>query len=323
MPHQMRAVRLKTAASGELEVAAMPIPQPATNEVLIRVCRAGVNSSDAIGARLGINRFTGGPLTEGEIIGGEVAGVRQDTGQRVVAVCGVGGYAEWAIAPESLTFAIPDAVADDAALALFVSGLTAWFLYRPLARMSGGETVVVPGAAGALGSIALQLGKMMGAGRVIATASSEAKRAAALEYGADAAVDGAPGGLGARLIEANSGRPVDVVFDMAAGETFAEALGALAPFGRVIVYGHASGQPGRMETTKLVMGSRSISGLWLVDFLRAGLAAEPLQELFELYQRGDLHIEVGPTYPLADASRAQHDLIGRTTSGKVLLDVTA
>ena len=174
--------------------------------------------------------------------GGEVAGVREDTGERVVALTGLGGYAEYAVAPEALTFPIPDGVDDGTALALLVQGLTAWHLYRTCARVAEGESVVVHAAAGGVGSLAVQLGRPMGAGRVIATASTDDKRALALELGADAAIDADPEGMKERLLEANGGATVDVVFEMAGGEVFEQSLAALAPFGRLVTYGIASRQ---------------------------------------------------------------------------------
>src|SRR5206468_13016300 len=159
---------------------------------------------------------------------GEVAGVREDTGERVVALVGHGGYAEYATAPANLTFPIPAGVADDVALALLIQGLTAWHLYRTAGRVGRGETVVVHSAAGGVGSLAVQLGRPMGAGRVIASAGSEERRALALELGADVAVDGAPEGLAARRVEANHREGVDVVFDAASGQVVDESAGAPA-----------------------------------------------------------------------------------------------
>src|SRR4030095_1167366 len=147
-------------------------------------------------------------------------GVREDTGERVVALTDKGGYAEYAVAHEALTFPIPDGVDDATALSLILHGLTAWHLYRTSARVSPGESVVVIAGAGGVGSLAVQLGQRVGAGRVIATASTLAKRDLTLELGADAAVDADPEGLKDRLIEANEGRKVDVVFEMAGGEGF-------------------------------------------------------------------------------------------------------
>src|SRR3954451_10134912 len=205
----MRAIQMSEYGGPEvLELVELPIPEPADGEVLIRVARAGLNFSDT-------HRRTNTYLAKDElplVPGSEVAGVREDSGERVVALCGDGGYAEYATAPASLTFPIPDGVDDATALALLLQGLTAWHLYRTCGHVAPGESVVVHSAAGGVGSLAVQLGHPMGAGRVIATASTEDKRALALELGADVAIDGGAEGLKERLIEANLGRQVDVVF---------------------------------------------------------------------------------------------------------------
>src|SRR5208282_2304699 len=114
---------------------------------------------------------------------------------------------------------------------------------------------------------AVQLGHPLGAGRVVATASSDEKRALALELGADAAIDPDPQGLTDRLIEANRGRPVDVVFDMAGGEVFAASYDALAPFGRIVVCGIASQQPNQVSTGSLLRHSRAAVGFYLFHCL--------------------------------------------------------
>jgi NADPH:quinone reductase len=247
--------------------------------------------------------------------------VREDTGERVVALTGTGGYAEYATAPEALTVPLPDGVDDATALALVVQGLTAWHLYRTSARIREGETVVVHAGAGGVGSLAVQLGRPMGAGRVIATASSEEKRALALELGADAAVDGAPEGLADRLVAANGGRRVDVVFEMAGGKVFEQSLDALAPFGRLVAYGNASGAPNEVQTGRLMRRSASVVGFWLMHCLgRPEMLAGPLADLFERAARGELRAVVGATYPLSEAARAHEDMQARRTTGKLLLD---
>ena len=160
----------------------------------------------------------------------------------MVALSGTGGYAEYATAPEALTFPIPDGVDDGTALALLIQGLTAWHLYRTSGRVGPGESVAIVAAAGGVGSLAVQLGKPMGAGRVIALASTQAKRDLTLELGADVAIDSDPEGLKDRLIEANDGRQVDVVFEMAGGAVFDACLAALAPFGRLRDLRHRLGR---------------------------------------------------------------------------------
>ena len=120
--------------------------------------------------------------------------MRTDTGERVIALCGNGGYAEHVAVHEALTYPIPDGVDDGTALAMIVQGLTAWHLYKTCGRVAPGESVVVIAAAGGVGSLAVQLGKHFEAGRVIAVASSEDKRALTLSLGADAAIDASPRG---------------------------------------------------------------------------------------------------------------------------------
>src|SRR5271165_5129362 len=235
----MRAIQMTEFGGPEvLRLVELPQPQPGPGEVLIRVTRAGLNFADTHTRTDSYVQKATLPL----IPGGEVAGVREDTGERVVALVGTGGYAEYATAPERLVFPIPDELDDGTALAIIIQGLTAWHLYRTSGRVAQGESVVVHAAAGGVGSLAVQLGHPLGAHRVIATASSDEKRAMALELGADVAIDPAPEGLTERLIEANGGRPVDVVFEMAGGEIFDASYKALAPFGRIVAYGIASRQ---------------------------------------------------------------------------------
>jgi NADPH:quinone reductase len=317
----MRAIQVKEFGGPEvLRLVDIPTPEPGDGQVLIRVTRAGINYADTHQRRDEYLAKAELPL----IPGVEVAGVREDTGQRVVAMCGTGGYAEYAVAPAALTVAIPDGVEDGTAVAVLLQGLTAWHLYRTSARVRDGETVVVHAGAGGVGSLAVQLGRPMGAGRVIATASTEEKRALALELGADAAVDGAPEGLADRLVAANLDRRVDVVFEMAGGEVFEQSLHALAPFGRLVAYGNASGRPNEVQTGRLMRRSASVVGFWLMHLLgRPETVAEPLADLFARTARGELRAVVGATYPLADAARAHTDMEARRTTGKLLLDPSA
>ena len=180
--------------------------------------------------------------------------------------------------------------------------------------------MVISGAGG-VGSLAVQLAKPFGAGRVIATASTPEKRALALELGADAAVDPAEEDLTAALIEANDGNRVDVVLEMSGGRVFSQSAEALAPFGRIVAYGIASREQNAVETGRLMRKSRSVVGFWLMHCLgRRDMMEEPLADLFERAVRGELRPQMGETYPLSDVRRAHEDMQGRRTSGKVLLD---
>src|SRR5262249_8955057 len=188
----------------------------------------------------------------------------------------------------------PDGLSDAAALALFVQGLTALYLCRVSARLAPGESVVVHGAAGGVGSIAVQLAKLAGAGRVIATASTGQKRDVARSLGAGVAVASTPDALAERLVRANAGSPVDVVLEMVGGAVLAESLAALARLGRLVVYGSASGQPAEVGTRSFVIGSRSLVGFWLLDFLGdMGAVGDALAELFRLAEGGKVEPVLG------------------------------
>jgi NADPH2:quinone reductase len=314
----MRAIQMTEFGGPEvLKLAELPTPVPDAGETLIRVTRAGINFADTHTRTNSYVQKASLPL----VPGGEVAGISEQTGERVVALVGTGGYAEYATAPSELVFPIPDGLDDGAALAMIVQGTTAWHLYRTAGRVAEGENVVVHGAAGGVGSIAVQLGHALGARRVIATASSEEKRSLALELGADVAVDPAAEGLTERLMEANDGRPVDVVFEMSGGGVFDASYRALAPFGRIVAYGIATSEPNSVSTGSLLRHSRAVVGFYLFHCLeRPAMFTDALGQLFERAARGELQPIVGETYPLADAARAQVELRERRTTGKLLLD---
>jgi NADPH:quinone reductase len=322
----MRAIRITEWGGPEVLqlVQDAPVPEPGDDQVLIRVTHAGINFADTHARENTYLARYELPL----VPGAEVAGVVERdahgfrAGQRVVALVGTGGYAEYAAAHLATTFAVPDGVDDGTALALMLQGLTAWHLYRTSGHLAPGESVVVHAAAGGVGSIAVQLGKRFGAGRVIATASTGDKRALALELGADVAVDGTREDLAAALVEANLGERVDLVLEMAGGPVFEASLDALAPFGRLVTYGIASRQPNSVASGDLMRKSRAVVGFWLMHCLRrpAELVDAPLQELFALAVSGEIRVVAGETYGLSECRRAHEDLQGRRTAGKLLLD---
>ena len=316
----MRAIQQVEFGGPEvLRLVEVDDPVPGDGQVLVRVSRAGMNLADT---HQRDNRYVARadlPFVPGS----EVAGVRVDTGERVVALTGGrGGYAELCAVPESACVPLPDGVDEGVALAMVIQGATAWHLLRTAARLAEGESVVVHGAAGGTGSLCVQLAKAFGAGRVIATASSEEKRALALELGADVATDSAAEGMGERLVAANDGRKVDVVLEMSGGEVFEQSMQALATFGRMIAYGIATKEQNEVRTGRLLKRSQSVVGLWITHLVeeRPGAYREALADLFARAARDELRVVVGRTYPLSQARQAQEDLAGRRTSGKLLLD---
>lgn len=314
----MRAVQITEFGGPEvLTLTVLPDPEPAPGSTVVAVSLVGVNYADTHAVE---NSYLA-PARLPLVPGGEVAGTAPD-GRRVVALVGHGGYAERAIAANELCFDIPDLVNDAQALALVVQGVTAWHLLRTSSRMAEGESVVVHAGAGGVGSLAVQLAKAWGAGRIIATASTEAKRQIALDLGADVALDSSAYGLTNRLIEANHGRGVDIVLEMAGGPVFDASLAALGRFGRIVTYGMASRTaPTPVEPGRLMTGSKTVAGFWLVDCIgRPGMLAEPLAELFEMIASGALRPLIGGKYPLSEAARAHRDLRARATVGKLVLD---
>jgi NADPH2:quinone reductase len=313
----VRAVQIEQFGGPEmLRLVELPKPEPGDAEVLIAVSRAGVNFADTHQRENSYLARYELPL----VLGGEVAGTTPD-GTRVIALVPSGGYAEYAVAHKSSVFPIPDGLDEGAALALLIQGLTAWHLFRTCAKLAEGESVVVISGAGGVGSLAVQLARPFGAGRVIATASTEEKRAKALELGADAALDPAAEDLRGAVIEANGGRQVDVVLEMSGGRVFDECANALAPFGRIVAYGIAGREQNTLETGRLMRKSRAVVGFWLMHCLgRREMMEEPLADLFERAASGELVPQLGETYALSDVRRAHEDLGARRTSGKLLLD---
>jgi len=317
----LRAVQITEFGGPDvLTLTELPDPEPAPGFTVVDVSRIGVNFADTHHVE---NSYLS-PATLPLVPGGEVVG-RTPDGRRVVALVGEGGYAEKALAPDGLCFDVPDQVTDAQALAMVVQGLTAWHLLRTSSRMAQGESVVVHAAAGGVGSLAVQLAKAWGAGRVIATASTAQKRQSALDLGADVAIDSAGDDLAARLKEANGGRRVDVVLEMTGGRVFDASLAALGRFGRIVTYGMASRTaPAPVDPISLMTGSRSVVGFWLIDCLdRPETLAEPLSELFTMIVSGALRPLIGGEYPLSAVARAHRDLRGRATVGKLVLDPSA
>ncbi len=316
----MRAIQMTEFGGPEvLRLAEVPIPEPQAGEAVIKVTRAGLNFADTHTRTNSYVQEATLPL----VPGGEVAGTLEESGQRVVALVGSGGYAEYATAPRERIFPIPDGIEDGTALALIIQGTTAWHLLRTAARLGEGESIVIHSAAGGVGTLATQLARSFGAGRVIATASSPEKRELAMELGADIALAGDADGLTERLVEANGGREIDVVLDSAGGAVFDASYRALAPFGRIVVNGIATSEANTVRTGSLLRHSRAVVGFYLFHLLeRPGAFADALSGLFEAVSRGDLRAIVGQTYPLEEAPQAQIDLRARRTTGKLLLDPT-
>jgi NADPH2:quinone reductase len=313
----MRAVQIKEFGGPEvLQVVDLPDPEPGPDEVVVEVARAGMNFADTHQRENDYLAKAELPLTPG----GEIAGRTAD-GRRVAALLASGGYAEKVAVRSASLVPIPDEVSDDQAAGVLLQGLTAWALLRISGRLERGESVVVGAAAGGTGTLAVQLAKRYGAGRVIALASTPEKRDLTTRLGADAAIDSRGEDLAAAILEANGGRQVDVVLEMSGGETFDACLSVLAPFGRLVTFGIASRQPNEIRSQKLMRTSRAVVGFWIVHLLqRPDLLEQGITELLEAVASGKLEVVIGGKYGFSDVAEAHRALQGRATQGKLLLD---
>lgn len=314
----MRAVQITEFGGPEVvAVRELPEPRPGLGQVLVDVDRCGVNFSDTLLREDGYIAAATLPL----VPGGEVVGRTAD-GRRLAAMIESGGYAEKAVVREAFAFPVPEEIDDVAAVALLAQGLTAWWLVHHTGRVRPGDSVVVHAAAGGVGSLAVQLAKLNGAGRVIATASTQDKRDLARSLGADAAVDPAAEDLTTALREANDGEPVDVVLEMTGGRVTDQSLAALAPFGRLAFYGMAGRvEPSKVSPRELQRRSATVSGFWLMHaFARPELLAEAYAELTARVAAGALRVIRGGDHPMSDVRQAHEALRSRRTTGKLVLD---
>lgn len=316
----MRAIQVTKFGGPEVLVATeLPDPEVPEGAIAIDVEAAGVNYADTHQAE---NSYLA-PAELPLVPGAEVVGITPD-GRRVVALLSGGGYAEKAVAWPQLCWDVPSGLSAGEALSVVLQGATAWHLLKTSARLEKGESVVIHAAAGGVGTIAVQLAKRWGAGRVIATASSEDKRELALELGADIAIDSrveTADEMKDRLREANDGKKVDVILDMVGGPTFDGGLKALAPFGRLAAFGMAGRVPPSKVDPGMLMGtSRAVIGFWLVHCMtKPGMMDAAVEDLLNLIVAGEVKPIVGGSYPLEDARKAHEDIRSRATSGKLML----
>lgn len=316
----MRAIQIESFGGPEvMKLVDLPDPTPEADEQVFTVRAAGVNYADTHAVE---NSYLS-QQTLPMIPGGEVVVDLPGGGRGLALAAKNGGYAEKIALNPAHVVPIPDDITDAQALCTLVQGATAWHMLKTSAHLAAGDSVVVHAAAGGVGTIAVQLAKLWGAGNVIATASTEDKRDLALSLGADVAVDPATPDLKAALREANGGRGVDIVLEMTGGNVFDQSLAALAPFGRLVTFGMAGRTPPTpVNPAQLMSRSTAVIGFWLVHVaMKPAMLAEALVGQFRLVSQGDLKPVIGGTYPLGDVAAAHDALRSRGTVGKLVLDV--
>ncbi|WP_116209300.1 quinone oxidoreductase family protein [Streptomyces olivoreticuli] len=314
----MRAIVMTEFGGPEvLRLADAPDPEPRRGHHLVHVTRAGVNFADL---HVRDNSYLADvPLPY--IPGNEVVGTIGPGGRRIAGLIRGGGYAQKALVHTRVSWDVPDDITDDQAVALALQGNSAWHLLHTSLRIADGETVVVPAAAGGLGSLAVQLAAHAGA-KVIALASTADKRDLAVKLGAYAAVDSTSEDLTERIVEA-AGGPVHAAMEMTGGRTFDATLAAVAPRGRLAVFGYASGDIATVTTRALMERSITVAGFWLPHlYTDRSALPDSVEALFAAVRSGALKPLPGTTYPLQEAARAHQNLASRTQTGKISLDTT-
>lgn len=242
-------------------------------------------------------------------------------GDRICATTAFGGWAEIALAPTFLTHPLPDAVSFPVAAGMLINYETAHLALGRRGRLAAGESVLVHGAAGGVGAAAIQVAKALGAGTVIAVASTEAKRAAALAAGADHALDGSGPDWVAAVRELTGGRGADVVVDPVGGDAFYLSLKCMAPFGRLLVIGFASGRIPQLPVNKILLRHLDVIGVnygGMLPFEQA-FAATAADELLGWIADGTLAPQIAEPLPLADGAQALEALAERRAVGKQVL----
>jgi NADPH2:quinone reductase len=261
--------------------------------------------------------------------GGEVAGVVSavgagvtglETGTRVLAFTGHGGYAEQVTADAASVIALPEQMDFVTAAAFPITYATSYHALKDRGQLRSGETLLVLGAAGGVGLAAVEIGRIMGA-RVIACASSEEKLALAREHGAGALINYMGADLRERIRELTAGKGVDVVYDPVGGGYAEPALRSLSPGGRYLVIGFASGEIPRIALNLLLLKVVSMVGVFWGAFAKAQPQrnAANLAELLTWYTQGKLRPHVSATFPLERYREALDAVMQRKALGKVVL----
>jgi NADPH:quinone reductase len=308
-----------------LAVEYTPDPEPGPHQVLVAVEAAGVNYVDALFIEGRYQIKPPLPFTPGSEVAGTVAAVGEGVtsvaaGDRVAAMCGLGGYSSHVVLSELSLLTVPPAVSATQAATLIQSYATALFALRERAALAPGEVVLVLGGAGGVGIATIDVARALGA-QVIAAASTEEKRAACLAAGAASVIDYGTEDLKARARELAGGDGVDVVVDPVGGDHSEAALRALRVFGRLVVIGFAAGEIPRLPLNQVLLRNRSILGVdwgaWGMQHAAANRAL--VEELFGWAGEGRIHPPEPTTYPLEEVADALRDLTGRRLAGKAAL----
>ena len=317
----MKAIQI-TRPDGPEAVELVEIDEPVAGEgqILIAVKAAGVSFPEVLQTRGLYQMKPPLPFTPGSEVAGEVITADESSefkpGDRVVGFTLLGGFAERAVAQADMVFALPDSVSFEQGASIPLNYLTAYFALIERGQLAQGESVLIHGAAGGVGTAAIQIARAFGAGRIVAVTSTPEKGAVAMEAGADEFV------LAEGFKDAvKSGGGVDLIVDPVGGDRFTDSLRCLNDDGRMLVIGFTAGDIPTVQVNRLLLNNLSVVGVgWGAYALkRPGHIAEEWAAILPHLESGALNPVIGGTFALADAGDALASIDERKATGKVLL----
>jgi NADPH2:quinone reductase len=320
----MKAVRVHTLGGPEvLTYEDVDVPRPGPGEAQIRIAASGLNYLDVqyrIGRVKAPLPFVNGSEASGIVTEVGPGVTHLNVGDRVAWAMTLGSYAEYAVVPAWKVVVLPDGLDMEVAAAVMLQGLTAHYLTHSTFPLKAGDTALVHAAAGGVGSVVVQVARIVGA-HVIATAGTEAKAELARQAGAHEVIVYTKQDFEAEVKRLTGGHGVDVVYDSVGKDTFDGSLNCLRPRGMLALFGFSSGLVPPFDPAMLgTKGSLFLTRPGLNQYMatRNELLSR-MNDIFAWLASGTLKIRIGHRFPMADARRAHEELEARRTTGKVLL----
>jgi NADPH:quinone reductase len=321
----MKAVSIHRFGGPEvLQYEDIPLPEPGPGAVRIKMAGAGVNFADLM-RRMGAYGAVDLPTIPGLEAAGTIDAVGADVaefqpGQPVMArTAGGGGYAEYVVVEASSVFPCPKGIDLAEAGGVPVVFLTAYHLLKTRGQVKAGETVLIQAAASGVGTVATQLAKHWGA-RVIATASTAEKLDLARSLGADITINYMTQDFEEEVQRLTDGAGVEVILECVGGEVLEKSVRCLAPYGRLVTYGNASGKAAYLAAAEIFPANRSVIGFSIGRSPKGTLDHKAaMAEMLPLLEAKKVRLIVDHVLPMAEVAKAHVHLANRDTRGKVIL----
>lgn len=323
----MKAIQIEALGGPEvMQVVDIPVPEPGSKYVRVKVEAVGLNYSDIMireGKYLSRTQLP-------QIMGREFAGVIDavgdavrgfQPGQRVYGTINSGALAEYALCHAAALLPLPDELSSEMAVALIVQGVTALHCLDDHGGMKPGETVLIHAAAGGVGTLAIQMAKQLGAGKIIGTASSDTKCETIMELGAEAVNYSSPDWV-EEVLRLTDGRGADLILESVGGDVFWRSYRDLLAFaGRIVVVGIAGGEINEIRTNEILRRNKTIIGYFLAEYFEKApeKVLPAIMRVLEMVNSGAVKPVIGATFPLEQAVDAFNFMQNRQNIGKVLI----